>query len=341
VVGAPIPVGAFPGLFELAVPDRTLAYLINTIDLGALGLIYPSGITFNPSTNTLFIVDNGGGSGGGGPNDRMAEVSLEGNLLHVFDLCYDGLSSGIAYDPTTRTFLISDALGWLHLVTPSGTLLSSLNLVTLGILQPGDIAIDPNSGVIFIADGPSRKVIKLTMTAELTALGSATLWIGLKNSDDQGTAFDLEAEVAIGSVPVATARTLCIAGVTRNPDKAKKAVIQFEPFLPVSVAPDAVFSLTIRTRIGTNPNGTKCAGHSNAVGLRLYYDSTSQSSRIGAQLTPEPLRDFFLHSGSSNALFLDESDPTATTAKFKDSAGVNFAGGNPWRAVGTWSMTLP
>jgi hypothetical protein len=95
----------------------------------------------------------------------MAEVSLEGNLLRVFDLGYDGLSSGIAYDPTTQTFLISDALGWLHLVTPSGTVLSSLNLVTLGILQPGHISLDPNSGDIFIADRLSKKVFKLAMTA--------------------------------------------------------------------------------------------------------------------------------------------------------------------------------
>jgi hypothetical protein len=127
--------------------------------------MYPSGITFNPGTQTLFIVDNGGSGGGGGPNDRMAEVSLEGNLLHVFDLGYDGLSSGIAYDPTTQTFLIADALGWLYFVTPSGTVLSSLNLVTLGILQPGPIAIDPNSGDIFIADRLSKKVFKLAMAA--------------------------------------------------------------------------------------------------------------------------------------------------------------------------------
>jgi hypothetical protein len=169
VVGAPGPVGAFPGLFEVAVPNRTLAQLINTIDLGALGLIYPSGITFNRSTNTLFIVDNGGG-GGGGPDDRMAELSLEGNLLRAFDLGFDGLSSGIAYDPTTQTFLISDALGWLHLVTPSGKVFSSINLVALGILQPSAVAIDTNSGDIFIADNLAKKVFKLAMTAILVSI---------------------------------------------------------------------------------------------------------------------------------------------------------------------------
>jgi len=179
-----------------------------------------------------------------------------------------------------------------------------------------------------------------TPTQKLAALGPASLWIGLKNSDDQGTAFDLQAEVAINSVLVATARTLCIAGVTRNPDKAKKAMILFGFFPPVSVAPDDVLSLTIRTRIGTNPDGTKCAGHSNAVGLRLYYDAVTRPSRFGVELTPDPREHVFLHS-SSGSDFLDATAPTAATAQFKDSVGVNFKNGNPWRAIGSWSMTLP
>jgi len=171
--------------------------------------------------------------------------------------------------------------------------------------------------------------------------GPATLWIGLKNSDDQGTAFDLQAEVAIDNALVATAKTLCLTGVTRNPDNATEAMILFGSFPPLSVAPGHVLSLTIRARIGTHPDGTKCPGHSNAVGLRLYYDSISRPSRISAQLTPDSAQDFFLHSSSSTVLFLDERAPTGTTAKFKDSAGLNFAGGNPWKAIGTWSMTRP
>jgi len=34
-------------------------------------------------------------------------------------------------------------------------------------------------------------------------------------------------------------------------------------------------------------------------------------------------------------------DPAAGTAKFKDSLSLNFAGGNPWQEIGTWSMTIP
>jgi hypothetical protein len=101
----------------------------------------------------------------------------------------------------------------------------------------------------------------------------------------------------------------------------------------VSAAPSDILSLTIRARIGTNPDGTKCPGHSNAVGLRLYYDAASRPSRISTELAPDPGREFFLHSSSSRD-FLDASAPTATTAKFKDSASLNFAGGNPWKAIG-------
>ena len=59
------------------------------------------------------------------------------------------------------------------------------------------------------------------------------LWIGLKNSDDQGTQFDLRAEVfiedAYGFRLVAVGETRCITGVTRNPNKAKEVTVTFDP----------------------------------------------------------------------------------------------------------------
>jgi hypothetical protein len=166
------------------------------------------------------------------------------------------------------------------------------------------------------------------------------LWIGLKNSDDQGTQFDLRADVYINDTLVSDGITRCITGVTRNPDKAKEISIPFNLFSPLDFASDDVLSLKIFTRIGTKPDNTKCPGHNNAVGLRLYYDAVSRSSQFEAELTPDSPKDFYLHSSGSND-FLDDTAPIATTAKSKDSPAVNFAGGNPWKAIGTWSMTLP
>jgi hypothetical protein len=52
------------------------------------------------------------------------------------------------------------------------------------------------------------------------SLAPATLWISLKNSDDQGTQFDLRTEVYINKTLVSVGITRCITGVTRNPTKA-------------------------------------------------------------------------------------------------------------------------
>jgi hypothetical protein len=132
---------------------------------------------------------------------------------------------------------------------------------------------------------------------------------------------------------------LCVMGVTRNPARAKEVGVAFGPISDGSVDSGDVLSLKVLTRIGTNPDSTSCGGHRNAVGLRLYYDSVSRPSRFGAEVTPDPLQDFFLHSSGGN--FLDTMPPTATAPKVKDSGRIRFGGGNPWSEIGTWSVTLP
>ena len=53
--------------------------------------------------------------------------------------------------------------------------------------------------------------------ATLTDLSPAKLWVGLKNSDDQGTQFDIKVEVLKNGTPVASGLQRCMTGVTRNP----------------------------------------------------------------------------------------------------------------------------
>lgn len=59
--------------------------------------------------------------------------------------------------------------------------------------------------------------------------GPATLWIGLKNSDDQGTQFDLKTELYKNGALISEGKSLCITGVTRNPSLAKEATVVFGP----------------------------------------------------------------------------------------------------------------
>ena len=136
--------------------------------------------------------------------------------------------------------------------------------------------------------------------------------------------------------------TRCISGVTRNPNNALEAVVALDP-IPSSAAiyrTGDVLSFRVLTRIGTNSDDTQCLGHKNAVGLRLYYGGLQRPSGFGAELTPNPLRDFYLHS-SGSVNFLNSVAPTPVTPRFKDSPPVSFAGGNLWKEVGTWNMTVP
>ncbi|HTG16956.1 MAG TPA: hypothetical protein VK747_17035, partial [Blastocatellia bacterium] len=83
----------------------------------------------------------------------------------------------------------------------------------------------------------------------LTALSDLHVWLGLKNSDDQGTNFDLRAEVYKNGVLVTSGVTLCVVGVTRNPDSAKEVTVSFASFSgPVFNGTSDILSLKILTR---------------------------------------------------------------------------------------------
>jgi YVTN family beta-propeller protein len=121
----------------------------------------------------------------------------------------------------------------------------------------------------------------------LTSLDDLHLWLGLKNSDDQGTRFDVRAEVLKNGELIATGLERCVAGVTRNANLAKEVIIPFGQFPATPFNGDNdILSLRVTTRIGTNGNDTKCAGHNNATGLRTYFDAANRQARLGATIAP-------------------------------------------------------
>ncbi len=150
----------------------------------------------------------------------------------------------------------------------------------------GTIAKYSDSKAIKFAGGNSWKEIG-TWTADpafstgtLDAVGDLEVWVGLKNSDDIGTRFDLRAEVYRNDSLVASGETYCIQGVTRNPALAKEVSVSFDLLVPDSSfnGTSDVLRLKILTRIGTDGAGGFCGGHSNAVGLRLYHDAETRPS---------------------------------------------------------------
>ncbi len=116
-------------------------------------------------------------------------------------------------------------------------------------------------------------------SGQLLSLNELHAWLGLKNSDDQGTRFDLRAEIYKTGELVTSGETFCITNITRNANQAKEVTVLFDEFEPVTLESNAdTVSIKILTRIGTDGAGTFCGGHSNAVGLRLYFDASNRSS---------------------------------------------------------------
>lgn len=229
---------------------------------------------------------------------------------------------------TVITVTYPTATTWA--VTLSNMQEGSNTITVFAVDEAGNMSL-PVSGVIVVSSGNA-----------ITNTGPAKLWIGLKNSDDQGTQFDLRTELYINGVLIFSGETLCITGVTRNPSYAKEVSTLFNPITNSTYASGDILSLRVLTRIGTTPDGQKCSGpggsHNNAVGLRLYYDSPDRPSRFGTEISPEPMNDLFLHS-SGTSYFLNAVSPTGAV-KYKDSAAVNYNNGNPWKEIGTWTMVL-
>ena len=169
----------------------------------------------------------------------------------------------------------------------------------------------------------------VTVPKQLASLAPAKLWVGLKNSDDQGTLFDVRVEVLKNGSVIASGVSKNIQGVTRNPDKAKEVTVGFGSIFDGELSPGNTLSLRVSTKVADS------GGHNNAVGLRLYYDAVSRPSRFGAEITPDPLKSFFLRTVTSD--FLDSTALTGKTPKQKDSPSVDR---KTFKEIGTWSMTV-
>jgi len=97
---------------------------------------------------------------------------------------------------------------------------------------------------------------------------------------------DLLVEVYKNSEKIAEGLVRCITGLTRDPGRAKEVVVAPTLGSAQTFSGDTdALSVKLLTRIGTNPDDTKCAGaHASAVGVRAYFDAVGRASRLDAGL---------------------------------------------------------
>jgi len=169
-------------------------------------------------------------------------------------------------------------------------------------------------------------------TRQLTALGSATAWIGLRNSDDVGTNFDLKAEVYLGEKLVGSGQVNGVPGGGSGFNYTKPASVPLSLLAPVDAPPGVSLSVKLSARI-------TCSGKTHGSGsARLWLNDAQAASRAGVFLDGVE-KSYYLKTGSA----LNANNPGSGPKSALDVAVTSKAacGGRPFTPFGTWSITLP
>jgi len=167
----------------------------------------------------------------------------------------------------------------------------------------------------------------------LTALSPAKMWIGLKNSDDVGTKFDLLAEVLRNGTVVGSGQLNDVPGGSNGFNNAVLRTITLALTSAVPMGPGDTMSFRLSVRIAAT------SGHNSGT-ARLWYNgaaidsgaSRDAGSRFDATIAGST-SDYFLRTG----FVLNTAAGSSRT--FVDKL-VSNSGGNPFVAFGTWSKTF-
>jgi hypothetical protein len=169
----------------------------------------------------------------------------------------------------------------------------------------------------------------------LTALSPSKVWLGLKNSDDVGTKFDLLAEVLKNGSVVSSGQLNNVPGGSSGFNNAVLRTINLAVLSSsVEFFPGDTLSFRLSVRI------TAVGGHSSGT-ARLWYNgaaidtgaSRDAGSRFDATIAGATA-DYFLRSGFT-------LNTTAGSSRVFSDVFVNRnVGGNPFKPFGAWSKTF-
>ncbi|HEX9564023.1 MAG TPA: right-handed parallel beta-helix repeat-containing protein [Gemmatimonadaceae bacterium] len=159
----------------------------------------------------------------------------------------------------------------------------------------------------------------------LTGFAPAQIWLGLKNSDDVGTKFDVLAEVLKNGAVVGSGQVNGVAGGSSGFNNAILREIAVPFAAPVPMVSGDVVGFRVSVRIAAT-------GHRSGT-ARLWYNDASAKSQFEGN-------EFYLISGASG-LELKQDAPGAGPRRSVDVRVDRAVGGNPFKTFGTWSIVLP
>jgi large repetitive protein len=271
----------------------------------------------------------------------VVETSIDGGSTWV-DIGADNLSPTYAAAPLVagsplqgRRAFTGNSGGYPALVTVTGTLGAAFANLDVrirfraasdgGVGGPGWDVDD----IVFanITNTPFPTVVPQPANPAVEALAPAHAWIGLKNSDDVGTNFDLLAEVFRNGVLIGSGQVNNVSGGSSGFNNAKDRAITLALSSPGTsgACSGDTLSIKLSVRIGAT-------GHRSGT-ARLWYNDSQANSRFGVTIAGVP-SDLYLLDG-----FVLGTSPGAGPKKTID-VFVDRNGGNPWKPFGTWVKTF-
>jgi hypothetical protein len=163
---------------------------------------------------------------------------------------------------------------------------------------------------------------------ELSALAPAQVWIGLKNSDDVGTKFDLLAEVFKNGSPIGSGQLDSVPGGSSGFNNAVSRAINMALPVDVVLVAGDILSFRLSVRIAVN-----VTGHRSGT-ARLWFNDAAANSQFGVTVDGVDSPCYFLDGGILGTA--TGLGPKRTKDVFVDKA----LGGNPFKPFGIWTKTF-
>ena len=163
--------------------------------------------------------------------------------------------------------------------------------------------------------------------SSISALGPATVWVGLKNSDDVGTKFDLLAEVLNNGVVIGSGQLNDVPGGSSGFNNAVLDTISMSLSSSQSFCTGNTLTFRLSVRVAAS------SGHVSGT-ARLWFSDAAANSRFNATVNGAST-DYFLLNGF--LLGTSAGPGPKTTIDVLVNRNV---GGNPFKPFGTWTKTF-
>ena len=314
-----------------------------------------------PDETVIFTVTSGTGYNVGSPSVSTGTITNDDADVSVTvapssvtedgptNLVYTFTRTGFTLVPVTVNFSVGGTAVFSqpdYTQTGAATYSDTSGTVVFGVGQAtATVTIDPTadstpepdetvtltvtSGTGYNVGSPSSAtgtILNDDTANNVTALGPANFWVGLKNSDDVGLRFDFLVEVYRNGQLIGSGQLNNQAGGSSGFNNAILRTVAIIQSQPASFLPGDQLSVKISVRAGPT-------GHVSGY-ARLWYNDAAANSRFDLQLDGNP-NTYYLLDG-----FLLGSSAGPGPKKTIDVLVNRNQNGNAFQPFGTWVKTF-